>query len=84
MTDMANEIKMMFEEDKDVLYNDKSLFVSNLLTLLHQTREGSRIVNMYLDKEDMINILFKGGHTKQVNVHMDSYLAITKDVLKVL
>ena len=65
--------------DKENMLEDRKLFVRNLGELLSQTREN--IIGCELDDTDIITIYFLGGTTK-VNVKLDSYLAIIKDVIK--
>ena len=75
----ANETAMMFasaEEDKA----DRKLFVKNLGWLLSQTREG--VERCELDDKEIVTIYFRDGATNKVNVNMDSYTAIVKDVAK--
>lgn len=68
----------MDEEDALV---DREAFVHNLGVLLTQTRED--VVKCELiDKGDTVVITFKGGATRTVNVHADSYAAIIRDVMK--
>ena len=68
----------MDEEDARV---DREAFVHNLGVLLSQTRED--VVKCELvDRGDTVVITFKGGGTRTVNVHADSYAAIIRDVMK--
>ena len=76
---MANEAGLMFGSD-EANKVDRKLFVHNLGVLLSQTRE--EIVGAELDDDEIVTITFIGGHTILVNVNMDSYLAIIKDVVK--
>lgn len=59
---------------------DRALFVENLGVLLSQTREG--IQQAYLDYDDMVHVVYHGGSEKLINVAMDSYMAIIRDVVK--
>lgn len=60
---------------------DREAFVHNLGVLLSQTRED--VVKCELvDRGDTVVITFKGGGTRTVNVHADSYAAIIRDVMK--
>lgn len=60
---------------------DREGFVHNLGVLLSQTRED--VVKCELvDAGDTVIITFKGGGTRTVNVHADSYAAIIRDVMK--
>lgn len=65
---------------KEEAFKDRQLFVRNLGELLSQTREG--VVGCELDENEIITVYFVGGHTKRVNVNMDSYSAIVRDVMK--
>ena len=75
----ANETCSMFVSD-DLALKDRKRFVHNLGELLSQTREG--IVGAELDDDEIVTVTYKGGHTVQINVNMDSYLAIIRDVTK--
>ena len=75
----ANETKAMFMSEEGAKL-DRRIFVNNLGVLLSQTRE--QVVSAELDDNEIVTITFKGGATKKVNVHMDSYAAIIKDVMK--
>lgn len=76
---MANETKSMFVSD-DLALKDRKQFVHNLGELLSQTREG--IVGAELDDCEIVTVTYTGGHTVAINVNMDSYLAIIRDVTK--
>ena len=78
---LANETKAMFVSD-DLALKDRKQFVHNLGELLSQTREG--IVGAELDDGEIVTVNYRGGHTVQINVNMDSYLAIIRDVTKYL
>ena len=75
----ANEVNAAFMSHKDALL-DRKLFVSNLGELLSQTRE--RIVSAYLDDNEIVHVVDKDGQELKVNVSMDSYFAIIKDVIR--
>lgn len=75
----ANEVNAASMSPKDALL-DRKLFVSNLGDLLSQTRE--RIVSAYLDDNEIVHVVDKGGQELKVNVSMDSYFAIIKDVVR--
>ena len=75
----ANETRMMFTTDEEGKA-DRKLFVKNLGHLLTQTREG--VERCKLDDNEIVTIYFRDGATHEVNVNMDSYLAIVKDVAK--
>lgn len=66
------------EGGKDAAFKDRQLFVKNLGILLSQTRND--IISASLDKDEIVTVTFKGGYKKRVNVNMDSYSAIIKDV----
>ena len=59
---------------------DRKLFVENLGELLSQTNR--QVIGAELDDNEIVTVHFEGGD-KKVNVNMDSYLGIIKDVLKV-
>ena len=65
---------------KDLAFEDRQLFVKNLGELLSQTRE--EVIKCELDENEIVTVFFKNGYTKKVNVRMDSYLAIIRDVTK--
>lgn len=76
---MANETQAMFVSD-DLALKDRKQFVHNLGELLSQTRE--RIVGAELDDNEIVTVTYTNGHTVAINVNMDSYLAIVRDVTK--
>lgn len=74
------ETKAWDMDEEDALV-DREAFVHNLGVLLTQTRED--VVKCELvDRGDTVVITFKGGGTRTVNVHADSYAAIIRDVMK--
>lgn len=75
----ASEVNAAFMSPKSALI-DRKLFVSNLGDLLSQTRE--RIVSAHLDDNEIVHVVGKGGQELKVNVSMDSYFAIIKDVIR--
>ena len=75
----ANETAAMFMPEEKAL-EDRKLFVHNLGKLLSQTREG--VISCELDDNEIVTIPFIGGGTHTVNVNMDSYTAIIRDVAK--
>ena len=75
----ANETAACWMEPEDAL-EDRKLFVRNLGVLLSQTRNG--ILSAELDDAEMVTIKYNNGHKEHVNVNMDSYAAIIKDVMK--
>lgn len=77
----ASETSSMFMYGEESM-NDRKLFVHNLGVLLSQTREG--IVGAELDDKELVTVKYKGGHEVIINVNHDSYLAIIRDVSKVL
>ena len=78
--DDVSETKAWNKDKEDALV-DREAFVHNLGVLLTQTREG--VVKCELiDRGDTVIITFKGGATRAVNVHADSYAAIIRDVMK--
>ena len=79
LTDVS-ETKAWNMDEEDALV-DREAFVHNLGVLLTQTRED--VVKCELiDRGDTVVITFKGGGTRTVNVHADSYAAIIRDVMK--
>lgn len=76
---LANESKAAYA-DPDSAYFDRQQFVDNLGVLLAQTREG--IVQCVLDDNEVVHIYYKNGHEQLVNINMDSYMAIIRDVTK--
>lgn len=77
--EIANETAMMYA-DKEANHQDKETFVRNLGWLLSQTRE--QVDRCYLDEEEHVHIVFRGGSERKVNVKHDSYAAIIRDVAK--
>lgn len=78
--DDVSETKAWNMDEEDALV-DREGFVHNLGVLLSQTRED--VVKCELvDRGDTVVITFKGGGTRAVNVHADSYAAIIRDVMK--
>lgn len=61
-------------------FEERKLFVENLGWLLSQTREG--IENCYLDDQDVVHVVYRGGAEMSVNVRCDSYTAIIRDVCR--
>ena len=78
---IANETAAMFMPEEKAL-EDRKLFVHNLGKLLSQTREG--VISCELDDNEIVTITFIGGAMHTVNVNMDSYTAIIRDVAKVV
>ena len=77
--EIANETAMMFA-DEEANHHDKETFVRNLGWLLSQTRE--QVERCYLDEEEQVHIVFRGGSERKVNVKHDSHAAIIRDVAK--
>jgi hypothetical protein len=75
----ANETAACWMEPEDAL-EDRKLFVRNLGVLLSQTRNG--IVSAELDDAEIVTVKYKNGYSVHVNVNMDSYASIIKDVMK--
>ena len=71
------------DENKTYLA-DKCLFIKNLGWLLSQTREGvkgCRLIHNATDDE-LVEITYNHGGKRLVNISLDSYVAIIKDVTK--
>lgn len=78
--DDVSETKAWNMDEVDALA-DREAFVHNLGVLLSQTRKD--VVRCKLiDRGGTVVITFKGGGTRTVNVHADSYAAIIRDVMK--
>ena len=76
----ANETKAYYANKQA---EDKKLFVENLGWLLSQTRNDIERCEYVTDNEDeIVNIVYSNGYKKQVNINLDSYIAIVKDVAK--
>ncbi|HAC61285.1 MAG TPA: hypothetical protein DCF66_03850 [Lachnospiraceae bacterium] len=79
----ANEgIAYYFKEEAAI--KDRELFVQNLGWLLSQTRDGlvsCELINAEQEDEHVL-VTYKGGGTRKINTHMDSYAAIVRDVAK--
>ena len=80
----ANEASTMYasaEENRE----DRAIFVRNLGWLLSQTRDqvtgAEYIYNPEWDQE-IVEITYKDGYRKQINITYDSYGAILRDVAK--
>lgn len=59
---------------------DRRLFVQNLGELLSQTR--TNIVACELEDNDTAVVIFNNGYRQRINIAMDSYIAIVRDVCK--
>ena len=75
----SSEVRANYLSPTDSL-NDRKNFVNNLGELLSQTREG--VVSCQLNDNEEVIILYNNGVTRLVNVNLDSYIAIIKDVTK--
>lgn len=75
----ANETAAMYTSDAEARA-DRKLFVMQLGILLSQTREG--VESATLDDEEIVTVKYRNGHEIYVNVNMDSYAAIIRDVMK--
>lgn len=78
---MANERLLIFASD-EANRSDKAVFVQNLGWLLRQTRE--QVEHCFLDEQEVVHILFRGGHEKRVNVRGNSYAAVIREVTAAL
>jgi hypothetical protein len=76
---MANETDACYLS-KEAAFQDRRLFVRNLGVFFRQTRDG--VESMELSDDEVVTITYRGGGTHSVNVHMDSYAAIVRDVAK--
>lgn len=79
----ANESTAAFMTDK-AAFVDRQQFVQNLGWLLSQTRDGVLSCNLVSpsESEEYVIVTYRGGAEKKINVHMDSYAAIVRDVAK--
>lgn len=75
----ANETMACYLAHEPAL-EDRKLFVHNLGILLSQTREG--IASAELDDDEIVTVTYTHGHTERVNINMDSYMAIIRDVTR--
>lgn len=75
----ANETSAAFMDEADALA-DRKTFVKNLGDLLSQTRES--VKSCELDDGEIVTVTFNCGATRRVNVNLDSYTAIIRDVVK--
>ena len=78
----ANEAAMMFADDADAI-EDRGRFIRNVGRLAAQTREGVKRLD-YLggDHPELVRIVYKDGHRKELDISCDSYAAIVKDIFK--
>lgn len=79
----ANESTAAFMTDK-AAFVDRQQFVKNLGWLLSQTRDGVLGCDLVSpsESEEYVVVTYRGGAQKEINVYMDSYAAIVKDVAK--
>ena len=66
------------------MIRDREQFVRNLGWLLSQTRDGvvsCELIDAEKDTEHVL-VTYKGGGTRKINTHMDSYAAIVRDVAR--
>lgn len=79
----ANETAAMFMP-KDIAFQDRRQFVQNLGWLLAQTRDEVLGCDLEAPSEgvEYVIVTYKGGTTKKIDVVMDSYGAIVRDVAK--
>lgn len=79
----ANETAAAFMAAERAV-QDRELFVQNLGWLLSQTRDdvvSCSLIDAEKETEHVL-VTYKGGYTKKINTHMDSYAAIIRDVAK--
>lgn len=77
----ADETKAFYANKQ---FEDKQLFVHNLGWLLSQTKNDIDRCEYFVtdNGDEIVNIIFSNGYKKAVNINMDSYIAIVKDVAK--
>ena len=79
----ANETLAGTMTEEDAI-RDREQFVRNLGWLLSQTRDnvvGCELINAEQVGEHVL-VTYKGGGTRKINTHMDSYAAIVRDVAR--
>lgn len=81
MLDAADEVNAFFMDEK-AAWDDRCRFVHNLGEFATQHR--GQVVGMDLQEGDIVIISYKGGHQQRVNVKLDSYSAIVRDVYKAM
>ena len=66
--------------------NTKQELIDNLASILRMTATG--VVHLELktrwEPEDTVVIYYQGGGTRSVNIHMDSGIAIIKDICRAI
>lgn len=81
----ANENSAAFMDDEYAL-KDRELFVKNLGILLSQTREGVLSCEL-IDGEtakERVRVVYGNDYAFEINTHLDSYMAIIRDVTRKL
>ena len=78
----VSENTNMFTEDERELFEDKAYFVQSIGWLFAQTREG--LTSCELVDMDTVLMKFACGYEQLVNIHLDSYTSIIKDLVKQL
>ena len=81
MKEYANENRAAFLTGEEA-WRDRCLFVENLGKLLSQTRELVESCRLIKGDYERVEVTFKGGYKKYVNVECVSYAAIARDVLR--
>lgn len=79
----ANETMAGFMNEEGAI-RDREIFVHNLGELLSQTRDGvvsCELIDAEKDTEHVL-VTYRGGGTRRIGTHMDSYAAIIRDVAK--
>lgn len=79
----ANETAAAFMSDEGMI-RDREIFVRNLGWLLSQTRDGvvsCELIDAEKPSEHVL-VTYKGGYTRKIGTHMDSYAAIVRDVAR--
>ena len=69
---------------EDGAIRDREQFVRNLGELLSQTRDGvvgCELIDAEKPTEHVL-VTYRGGGTRRIGTHMDSYAAIVRDVAK--
>lgn len=80
----CSETKAMFRDEEAAMY-DRADFVRNVGALASQTREGVVKIEYAPETENETEyavIHYKNGSTKLVNIRLDSYAAIVRDIFK--
>lgn len=77
----ADEASKMFADDDDAI-EDRARFVRNVGRLAAQTREGVKRLDYLGGDPELVRIVFKDGHRREINITADSYQAIARDIFK--